>query len=128
MSFKEIWFERLRKMTEVLNDAANDAVFASCGNVFADLGLPSSPEDMLKIEISRAIAHTLRKRKLTQAAAAEIIGTDQAKVSALLKGRLKDFSADRLIKFLMALGMDVDIRLSGTAGGKQGRIRVSQAA
>lgn len=115
-------------MTDVLNDAANDAVFDGSGNVFADLNLPSSPEDMLKVEISRAIAATIRRRQLTQAEAAEIIGADQAKVSAMLRGRLKDFSANRLMNYLLLLGINVDIRLSCGAAGKPGKVKVSQAA
>lgn len=115
-------------MADVLNDAANDAVLDSSGNVFVDLNLPSSPEDMFKVEISRAIAATIRRRNLTQAEAAEIIGADQAKISAMLRGRLKDFSAHRLMNYLVMLGINVDIRLSRGPAGKPGRVKVSQAA
>ena len=52
----------------------DEQVIRSSGNVFADLGLPSAPEDMLKVDIARAIAGTIRKRNLTQAAAGKIIG------------------------------------------------------
>ena len=115
-------------MTDVLNDAANDAVIDSSGNVFDDLNLPSSPEDMIKVEISRAIAERIRRRKLTQAQASAIMGVDQAKVSKLLRGRLKDFAAERLIRYLLALGLDVDIRLSGNSTNRPGKIKISQAA
>jgi predicted XRE-type DNA-binding protein len=115
-------------MTEVLDDAADDAVIDSSGNVFADLGLPSSEEDMLKIEISRAIAATLRLNKMTQWEAAKLVGADQAKISAILKGRLKGFSTTRLMAYLLALGLNIDIRLSKNASGQPGRVRVSQAA
>jgi len=37
------------------------------------------------------------------------LGVDQPKVSALLRGRLKGFSTDRLLKFTICLGQDVDI-------------------
>ena len=114
-------------MTKELENAANEAVFDSTGNVFADLNLPHSEEDMLKMEISRAIAATVSKRKLTQTEAAAIIGTDQAKLSALLHGRLKDFSVDRLLKYLVLLGRNIDIRISGANAGR-GRVKVSQAA
>ena len=67
-------------MTDVLDGAVND----SSGNVFDDLNFPSSPDVMLKVEVLRAIAERIRRRKLTQVQAAEIIGTDQAKVSNLL--------------------------------------------
>jgi predicted XRE-type DNA-binding protein len=115
-------------MTEGRKDAANDAVFDSTGNVFADLNLPHSSEDLLKVEISRAIAATIRRRKLTQVQAAAMIGTDQAKISAILRGKLKDFSVDRLIQFLLSLGRDIDIKFSGVNKDKPGRLKVSQAA
>ena len=114
-------------MTKELENIATDAVFDSSGSVFADLNLPHSEEDMLKMEIARAIAATVRKRKLTQTEAATIIGTDQAKLSALLRGRLKDFSVDRLIRYLVLLGRNIDIRISGSSAGR-GRVKVSQAA
>jgi predicted XRE-type DNA-binding protein len=116
--------EKSNGMTEVLDDTAEHAVVDSSGNVFADLGLPSSTEDMLKVEISRAIADTLRQRGLTQNEAARLVGTDQAKISQILRGRLKSISAERLLKFLMALGYNVDMRLSDSADGEPGKVTV----
>lgn len=103
------------------------AVIDSSGNVFADLNIPCSDEDMLKVHISRSIAATIRKRELTQVEAAEIIGTDQAKVSAILRGRLSAFSVDRLIRYLILLGRDIDIRVSGIKN-ERGKITFVQAA
>lgn len=102
-------------------------VLASSGKVFADLGLPHSEEDMLKVEIAQAIVVTLRRKGLTQAAAGHIIGVDQAKVSALVRGRLRGFSIERLVGFLRALGRDVDVKISKEHAG-QGKIRVQRAA
>ena len=50
-----------------------------------------------------------RCRDLTQAAAAELPRIDQPKVSALVRGRLAGFSLDRLVRFLVLLGSDVEI-------------------
>jgi predicted XRE-type DNA-binding protein len=46
---------------------------------------------------------------MTQAAAAEVLQIDQPKVSALVRGRLAGFSLDRLVRFLVLLGSDVEI-------------------
>ena len=46
---------------------------------------------------------------LTQAAAAALLEVDQPKVSALTRGRLAGFSLDRLVRFLVLLGSDVEI-------------------
>src|SRR5205823_1841738 len=59
----------------------------------------------LAIEISRVIEH----HGLTQAEAAQILGVDQPKISALVRGRLEGFSMERLYRFLNVLGSDVDI-------------------
>ena len=105
-----------------------DEVIRSSGNVFADLGLPSAPEDMLKAEMVRAISGTINKRNLTQATAGETIGVDQAKVSALLRGKLTGFSVERLLLFLTKLGHDVNIAISGAHDDQEGKIRVKTSA
>jgi predicted XRE-type DNA-binding protein len=110
------------------NDRDDLVVHDSTGSVFEDLGLPFSQEDMLKIDIARAITATIIKRKLTQAGAGHIIGVDQAKISALLRGRLKGFSVSRLVIFLMKLGRDVDITISREHTNREGRLRVKSAA
>ena len=116
-------------MTTELSGEDHGSVIDSSGNVFADLNLPSSEEDMLKVQISRAIAATLRRRKLTQVDAAKIMCVDQAKVSALLRGRFKGFSVDRLFRLLILLGRDVDIHISDKVKDNgPGRINVRQAA
>lgn len=84
-------------------------VEASSGNVFADLGLPNPEVLLARAELVRRIAQIIHKRKLTQADAASLLGIDQPKISALLRGRFQGFSSDRLFRFLNALGNDVEI-------------------
>ena len=79
------------------------------GNVFADLGLPQAEELLAKAESARKIIAVIEKRHLTQAQAARKLGVDQPKVSALKRGRLSGFSLERLVKFLILLGRDVEI-------------------
>ena len=109
-------------------DGKDAAVIESSGNVFEDLGLPATEEDMPKVSIARAITGTVRKRNLTQAQAAEILGVDQAKVSKVLRGRLNGYSVQRLFHFLILLGLDVDIRISRRyRKNEPGRIKVIAA-
>jgi predicted XRE-type DNA-binding protein len=84
----------------------------SSGNVFADLGVKNPEEALTKSELARQIAKLIKKKKLTQIEAAEILGIDQPKISALIRGRLRSFSLERLIRFLNALGQDVSIIIS----------------
>ena len=79
------------------------------GNVFADLGHPRPAEALAKAELARKIGAIIERRGLTQAAAAAILEVDQPKVSALIRGRLAGFSLDRLVRFLVLLGSDVEI-------------------
>ena len=78
-------------------------------NVFADLGFSDPEEALAKAELARRISEIIRRRGLSQAAAAHILGIDQPKISYLLRGRLSGFSIERLFKFLNALGRDVEI-------------------
>jgi predicted XRE-type DNA-binding protein len=81
----------------------------SSGNVFADLGLENPEELLAKAELVQRIADIIAERKLTQARAAKLLGIDQPKVLALLRGKLDGFSTDRLFRFLNALGREVEI-------------------
>jgi predicted XRE-type DNA-binding protein len=83
----------------------------STGNVFADLGLPRPEEALAKAELAQKIIVVIRERRLTQAQAAEILGVDQPKISALARGHLSGFSIERLLRFLMLLGRDVEISI-----------------
>jgi predicted XRE-type DNA-binding protein len=82
---------------------------ASSGNVFADLDVPNPEEALAKAELALRICETIIERKLTQAQAAALLGIDQPKVSALIRGKLNGFSTERLFRFLNALGQDVEI-------------------
>lgn len=86
-----------------------NSVYTSSGNVFSDLGLPNSEERLVKAELARKISETITFRNLTQVQAAELLGIDQPKISALVRGRLSGFSIDRLFQFLNDLDNDVEI-------------------
>ena len=77
--------------------------------MFADLGLEYPEELLAKAELVQRIADIIAERKLTQVRAAKVLGIDQPKVSALLRGKLDGFSTGRLFRFLNALGRDVEI-------------------
>ena len=106
--------------------AASTPVTAGSGNVFADIGLPEPEEELAKAQLASYIRQVIKRRRLTQVAAASRMGIDQPKVSAILNGRLVNFSADRLMRLLTALGQDVEIRVKATPRGRtHGQIRVT---
>jgi len=93
-------------------------VEASSGNVFADLAVPGPEECLAKAKLVQRIADIIAERKRTQARAAAILGVDQPKISALVRGKFEGFSIDRLLRFLNALGRDVEIVISPTRRSK----------
>lgn len=84
-------------------------VTPSSGNVFTDLGLADAEEILVKAEVASRICDIIIEHKLSQTMAAAILGIDQPKVSALMRGKLDGFSSDRLFRFLNSLDRDVEI-------------------
>lgn len=100
-------------------------VTASSGNVFADLGFSEPEEELAKAQLLMHIQQAIKRRRLSQTAAATLMGIDQPKVSALLNGRGANFSSERLMRLLTRLGQDVNVTIRATARGRaRGRIRV----
>jgi predicted XRE-type DNA-binding protein len=83
----------------------------SSGNVFADLNLPKADDLLVKAELVAKIIQETERRRMTQSKAAALLGIDQPKVSALKQGRLSGFSVERLLRFLLLLGRDVEITI-----------------
>src|SRR5207237_8011660 len=94
------------------------------GNVFADLGLPNPDLALTKAQLVQRVRDVIAERKLTQVRAAALLGLDQPKVSALVRGRVEGYSIDRLFRFLTALGQRVEISvLSASPPGQRGEDR-----
>jgi predicted XRE-type DNA-binding protein len=103
----------------------NRAFTPSSGNVFADLKLPLADDLLAKAELTAKIIAEIQRRRLTQSQAAAILGIDQPKVSALKQGRLSGFSIERLMRFLLALGSDVEISVKRKIKSRAARLRVA---
>ena len=84
-------------------------ITASSGNVYADLGFQNPSEHALKAELVRRITKALKAQSLTQAEAAKTLAIGQPDVSKMLSGQFRQFSVERLMRFLVALGHDVKI-------------------
>jgi predicted XRE-type DNA-binding protein len=96
----------------------------SSGNVFADLGLPDSEQELLKAKLTLQIYRLIRERGLTQTKAAEVLGTTQAQVSALMRCRPTSVSLGRLMEFLTVLGQDVEVTVKPARRKKSGHMSV----
>ncbi|QDV39136.1 helix-turn-helix domain-containing protein [Tautonia plasticadhaerens] len=103
------------------------AVERSGGNVFADLGLEGPEELLAKADLVHRICELIAERGLTQVRAAKLLGVDQPKVSALMRGNLEGFSTERLFRFLNALGQDVEVVIRPAREGAEADTRVVSA-
>lgn len=104
---------------------ATESDYRGSGNVFADLGLPNPEEALAKARLASKISDIIDECGLTQEQAAKLMGIDQPKVSAIVRGRLEAFSMERLIRFVLLLGHDVDIAVKKRPGSRQqARVRV----
>ena len=76
-----------------------------------------------------AIDRIITERKLTQTAAARVMGVPQPTVSRLRGYQVEEFSVERLMRLLTALEQDVVIEIRPRAKKKgAGRVRVVGAA
>ena len=82
---------------------------AGSGNVFQDLGLPNAGEHLIKAQLVYKINTLLKERGLRQTEAAELFGVRQPDISKMLRGEFRQFSVERLLRFLVALDQDVSI-------------------
>src|SRR5438128_10848242 len=91
---------------------AENSVTESSGNVFADLGIKDADAYLAKSALAIHIHRVIKKRRLTQDEAGQILGISQPKISAIIKGRLDGFSTERLFRFLNVLRCEVSISSS----------------
>jgi predicted XRE-type DNA-binding protein len=113
-------------MSDRNNKVEDIPVTPSSGNVFADLGFPNAEEELFRADLIRQIIQVMRQRRLTQARTATILGVSQSNVSHLVHGHYEDFSIDRLLRFLSALGVDVEVVLTPTESERGGtRVRLA---
>jgi predicted XRE-type DNA-binding protein len=78
-------------------------------NVYADLGLDNADEMLVKAQLATKIGDILKRRKLTQMQAAELLGIPQPKLSGLLRGQFRGISESKMLECLTRLGRDVEI-------------------
>ena len=97
------------------------------GNVFKDLGYPDADAHLLKAELVTCIDGIIRQRGLKQVEAARLLGLSQPDVSRLLRGNFSEYTIERLLRLLTALGRDVEIVIQQSPSQQHGRLRVGRA-
>ena len=90
------------------------------GNVFQDIGVPNAEEHFVKAQLVFKIDTIMRKRGMKQVEAAKLLGVRQPDISKMLRGEFRQFSVERLLRFLVALNQDVEIVVKPHRSGKDG--------
>lgn len=83
----------------------------SSGNIYADFGYPNPEEAQTKAELAMAITAIIKEKKLNQQQAADLMGIDQPKISKITRGILSEFTIERLMRFLLNLSYDIELKL-----------------
>lgn len=95
-------------------------------NVFKDLGLPNAEDHLVKAQLVYKIDSILKDRGLTQVEAGKLFGVPQPDVSKMLRGEFRQFSVERLLRFVVALNHDVEIVIKPHRGtGNAAALHVS---
>ncbi|MCX7155752.1 MAG: helix-turn-helix transcriptional regulator [Rhodocyclales bacterium] len=87
-------------------------------NVYADLGFENAEEMLVKARLATKIGEIIRRRKLTQAQAAELLGIPQPKLSNMLRGQFRGISETKMIECLTRLGRNVEIVVKSASRSK----------
>jgi predicted XRE-type DNA-binding protein len=83
------------------------------GNIFADLDFAplGSASLQLRARLMPELIRIARTRKLTQAAAAGLLGVSQPRVSDLMRAKVDTFSSDALVEMLALAGPELELTL-----------------
>ena len=65
-------------------------------DLFEILNFPGAADEKARVDLAAAITLEIRRRGLTQARAAVLLGVSQPDVSALMNARIDGFSRERL--------------------------------
>lgn len=96
-------------------------------NVWLQLGFPDAEEHYLKAELVLRLDKAIRALRLTQRAAARRIGATQPELSKILGGKFSEASLERLMRFLTALGYQIEIKIGQGTSKKAGNVTVRDA-
>ena len=97
----------------------HEEIIQSSGNVFADLGFPYPEEELAKSQLAYRLATIIENRNLSLKDAAHILGISSEDLSLVITGQFGEFTIDRLMRFLIALGENIEITVRTTPSNAQ---------
>ena len=105
-------------------ETPDTAVQRGSGNVFADLGFPDAQVHLVKAQLVSCIDDILRERGIDQTEAARLLDLPQPDMSRLLRGDFREYSLERLLRLLTALGCDIEIVIRQARAPSGGKLRI----
>ena len=96
-----------------------DSVHVGSGNVFSDIGIPNADTHMLKAQLVSSIIDIVKERKINQREAGKIMKISQPEVSRLFRGHFREYSVERLMKFITSFDRDVEISIKKRPDNKK---------
>jgi predicted XRE-type DNA-binding protein len=107
------------KPNQIQTEDLENLVTPSSGNVYADLGFENPEEMLLKAHLVMLLSKAIKAKGLNQYQAAEVLGIDQPKVSALVRGQFSGYSLERLFKYLNVFDLDVEVSVKSKSEDKE---------
>ena len=102
---------------------------AGSRNAVADTAQPIAEKHLVRAQLIDRIGGLMQARRLRQADAARLFGVADADVSQMVHRYYENFSVERLLRFLVALGQDVEISITPDRGsGNVAQLRVTDGA
>ena len=88
------------------------------GNVFRDVGFGPEEAEHLRLRslLAAEVLRILESHKLTQVAAAKLLGVSQPRISDLVRGRIELFSIDGLVSMLAHAGVRIELVIKRPRG------------
>ena len=83
----------------------------SNGNIFADLSDPEAEQTLVRAQLLSRIIEIISERNLTEDQTATTLQLSKPETSALINGKLSQFSLEKLFQILNFLDKDIEIIL-----------------
>lgn len=83
------------------------------GNVFGDPGFDAAEAEVLRVKTQLRIEleKEMKRRKLSQTAAAKLAGVDRPTFNKVITGKIAGVTIDKLVQMLSRLGKSVDVKV-----------------
>lgn len=96
----------------------------SYGNIFADLDDPEADQTLVRAQLLSRIIEIISDRNLTEDQTAITLQLSKPETSALINGKLSQFSLEKLFQILNSLDKDIEIILKPKIDTKTAKTRV----